>query len=299
MVCGHKWTPFADNLLRGQGCPNCAKRRISRKLTLTHDEFMARVEARLNPNVELIGEYTQSKEKIECRCKKCGYMWKALPGDLYHGSGCPKCGGTMKKTHRAFINALNSINPNIEMLEKYTTNDTPVKCKCLVCQYEWKPLPKHLLAGHGCPKCNGGLRDNKQAIIERIQRRGLAVDVLGKYKNSDTPLRFKCQKCGFEWDQIPRKLLKSRGCPKCFPYTEEQDRKWFEYYKMASDYYKEHGSLRIAARACYCGVELGRWVHCQRRAYRNSLLPAEKRNKSVGSISDERIEMLNKIGMVW
>ena len=298
-ICGYTWTPFADNLLRGQGCPNCAKIRQAQKKTISHEMFMKRVQSKLNPNVELIGEYKKTSKKIKCRCKQCGFEWKALPADLRHGSGCPKCGGTMKKTHKEFLREISILNSDIEIIGTYSSNNIPIECKCKKCGYQWFPRPKHLLKGHGCPRCNGNLKKTKQNIIDEIDKKGFAISVLGEYSNCEKPMLFKCKECGYEWEQIPKNIFHSRGCPHCNPYTEKQDAKWNEFYEYALAYYEEFGALDIPVRAEYCGVKLGQWVESQRRAYRNTFLPDDKKNKSIGKISEKRIELLNQIGMKW
>ena len=49
-------------------------------------------------------------KKIECRCKICDFIWKALPSNLLKGVGCPKCKSS--KGERYISNFLSSININ-------------------------------------------------------------------------------------------------------------------------------------------------------------------------------------------
>ena len=57
--------------------------------------------------------------------------------------------------HQRFINRLNNINPNIEVIEKYKSARDNIKVKCKICNNEWEPTPDSLLHNHGCPCCNG------------------------------------------------------------------------------------------------------------------------------------------------
>ena len=299
LVCGHRWFPFADGILRGAGCPNCAYTNNAKKITLSHDDFLERIKDKLNPNVEIIGVYTKAHNKIECKCKNCGFHWDALPGDLYHGSGCPKCGGTMKRTDLEFKDMMRTLNPEIEIVGNYHNNHTPVESICLKCGYRWLARPNHLIDGHGCPSCCGNLKKTTDDIRAELKTRNMPITVVGEYINDNQPVRFQCDICGYEWSQRVRHLLNSRGCPKCYPYSEEQDKKWNDYYNLAKMYYAENGNLEIPAKAIYKGVKLGSWVHKQRGAYRNSLRPIEKQNKKIGSISQQRIDLLEAIGMRW
>lgn len=143
--CGHEWTPKANNLLLGHGCPKCNN--------VTYEQFINRLQ-QVNPNIEIRGTYINITTKVNCKCKKCEHEWKATPDSLLHRHGCPKCAGNIKLTQEKFITKLHQVNPDIKVLGTYINNSTKIKCKCMICDHEWEAAPKHLLSGHGCPKCN-------------------------------------------------------------------------------------------------------------------------------------------------
>lgn len=67
---------------------------------------------------------------------------------------------------------------------------------------------------------------------------------------------------------------------------------WEEYFQLAKEYFEEHGDLRvpIKAKARYItpnNKNLGNWISTQRD------------NKKKGTLSEERINKLNSIGMIW
>ena len=65
-----------------------------------------------------------------------------------------------KKTHEEFLNELNN-KPNaknIVVLNNYDGAYSKLHCKCLICDYEWYPLPNNLLKLCNCPKCIGKLK---------------------------------------------------------------------------------------------------------------------------------------------
>ena len=65
-------------------------------------------------------------------------------------------------------------------------------------------------------------------------------------------------------------------------------RNWLEKYKLAKQYYDEHGDLNIKVKyECHDGTKLGTWIVTQRSQYIKGIL------------TDEQIELLEKIGMVW
>ena len=88
--CGHIWTPTANGIMQGSGCPECARKRVSASHRKTHEQFVSDLAAK-NPNVEVLGRYEGSAKRIRVRCRKCGHVWDAWPGNLLKGSGCPYC----------------------------------------------------------------------------------------------------------------------------------------------------------------------------------------------------------------
>ncbi|MBO4849264.1 MAG: helicase associated domain-containing protein [Clostridia bacterium] len=66
------------------------------------------------------------------------------------------------------------------------------------------------------------------------------------------------------------------------------DAQWLEYYGVAVEYYRENGNLFIPRQyITNDGLKLGLWIVTQRRQHSDGILTAE------------RIELLEKIGMVW
>ena len=63
---------------------------------------------------------------------------------------------------------------------------------------------------------------------------------------------------------------------------------WVEYYRLAKSYYDENGNLLVPLLyTTNDGVRLGSWIGTQRKQHKE------------GELSDEKIELLERIGMVW
>lgn len=60
----------------------------------------------------------------------------------------------MARTHEQFVNELNKINPDIEVIGQYTKVNERINVRCRVCGKEWSPMPYSLLSGKGCPHCS-------------------------------------------------------------------------------------------------------------------------------------------------
>lgn len=90
-ICGHIWNARPANLLSGYGCPECSKRKVAKKKCLTQEQFQNRMKKKGDPNVVVLGKYVNSKTKVDCICKICGYEWSTTPSSLLQGHGCKKC----------------------------------------------------------------------------------------------------------------------------------------------------------------------------------------------------------------
>lgn len=91
-IHNREWRTYPGELYNGSGCPECCSERLHKALSLSQDDFVIRLE-KVNPDIEVLGEYINNQTNIECRCKKCGYVWYPKPNNLLYGktTGCPKC----------------------------------------------------------------------------------------------------------------------------------------------------------------------------------------------------------------
>lgn len=85
LIDGYEWMATPANLLFGKGCPKCAG-----NVKKTHEEYVGEV-ALINPNIDVIGQYSGANTLILHKCKLDGNTWMARPDDILHGKGCPKC----------------------------------------------------------------------------------------------------------------------------------------------------------------------------------------------------------------
>lgn len=85
LICGEIWYPRPDHLIEGHGCPKCggAKQKNNK-------EFLLQL-GKINQFINVLEDYKNAKTKLLCKCKYCGYEWRAIPSKLLAGNGCPKC----------------------------------------------------------------------------------------------------------------------------------------------------------------------------------------------------------------
>lgn len=88
----YEWRATPNSLLSGCGCPKC-----SGKAKKTQAEFLSEMH-QINPDITIIGSYTNAFTKIECECKRDLWRWKSDPHSLLKGEGCPKCNRSKGET---------------------------------------------------------------------------------------------------------------------------------------------------------------------------------------------------------
>lgn len=186
---------------------------------LTKDEYIEQLN-KINPNVELIGDFLGITKKTLHRCKIDGFEWLTYPKTMLRGHGCPKCAGNLQLTHEEFVNRVYSINKNIEIIGRYVNSHTNILCKCQIDGYEWFAPPSVLSRGGGCPICGfkkvgQALRKTHDKYVEEISQLHPTLRVLGTYQKDGEELLHKCTVCLSEWTCVPSRLLQGQGCPVC------------------------------------------------------------------------------------
>lgn len=131
----------------------------------------------------------------------------------------------MTRTPQQFIYEIEKLNPNIEIIGKYTRAIDRVQVRCKNCGKIWSPKAYSLLQGKGCPQCSikksvtnnkgkTGLKSTKQ-FIEELKEENDSILVLGEYVNGHTNIRLCCKRCGTKWEAKPYSVLQGHGCPRC------------------------------------------------------------------------------------
>lgn len=151
-IDNYKWMAKPANILTGYGCPKC-----SGCIKKTHEDYVDELKE-INPNIEVIGIYINSKTPILHRCNIDKHEWYATPSHILNGTGCPICGRLSqtqkrRKTHYKYVDEVNNINPDIEVIGEYINSQTKILHKCKLCGYEWEIVPNNILNGQCCPRC--------------------------------------------------------------------------------------------------------------------------------------------------
>ncbi len=186
---------------------------------MTHEEFIIKLQSKRN-DIICEGTYCGSANKIPFKCKKCGTVWLAKPGDILYGKGCPGCKN--RKTHDEFVKEMELVNNSVIIVGNYVKDSVKILCRCRDCGYEWSQTPNNLLSKKcGCPVCAAKKRNSDNTLthdefmLKTIGKISPSVEILGKYEKSNKKILCRCKKCGYEWSQLPGNILHGYSCPSC------------------------------------------------------------------------------------
>ena len=216
-----------SDLKRRCRCPECGEELNNQKRTFTHEKFLEELYKRNKyaDQLEILDEYKKNDIKIKVRCKECGYEWFPIPSVLLNGAGCKICNTknhvyNHKKSYDEFIKEFEAKGLNIELISDYITMSEPIKARCKDCGYEWDTTPSRLRNAFGCPKCIVKINGEKHRLTNdnflfRMKDIHPNIEVLEEYVTSQTKVKCKCLKCGYEFSSVPASLLSGYGCLKC------------------------------------------------------------------------------------
>ena len=198
----------------------------------TTDVFKSEL-AIINPNIQVLGEYTRAADKIQCKCLVDGTEWYTTPNNLLNGEGCPECGKRLSANSRTkkndqFLLELKDINDNIVPLEEYNGVKNKIWVYCKACDNKWQSTPDSLLQNGSCPNCakieshNRQVKSNEQFLIE-LKEINPMLTPLEPYYNDHTKILIRCDIHNYEWYAAPNKILhRNTGCPKCSIHSNEK-----------------------------------------------------------------------------
>ena len=128
-IDGFEWNVKPSNLLHlHRGCPECAKREISNRMNLSHEEFLERLDKYNKTNntfwyTEDI--YQNNRTPMKFMCKNDGFSIIAKPSNLFSGYyKCKECDRDIKE--KALKEHVQTNKLPIEIIGKYINNRTKI-----------------------------------------------------------------------------------------------------------------------------------------------------------------------------
>jgi hypothetical protein len=152
---------------KGRGCKNCALIASAKRYQLKPEILLQRLK---KVNLELVGDYKNSRTTLQCRCLKCKKVFGIYPASLIDGGGCPECNrasaGLLRRNEESSSVEIMKKIGMVEPLEPYSGAGKRWKSQCLNCAQIVYPT----LAGvkgrkqGGCKYC----ADKKRGEARRI-----------------------------------------------------------------------------------------------------------------------------------
>ena len=218
------WDISPSNALKGCGCSQCSREKISSKRCKLEGDYIKELEIK-NPTVKLYGKYIDSKTPVEHYCTVHNVIWNIAPGNALQGKGCSFCckekiSKALKKSEKEYVAELAVKNPTVKLRGEYLGADILTEHYCEIHQLDFNIRPSHALQGCGCKQCTNDKLPQRQPKSEKQYRNELVkihphIILTGRYINSIVPTPHKCLIHNFEWDPTPGNLLSGKGCPKC------------------------------------------------------------------------------------
>ena len=183
--------------------------------------FEAEFRAVWGDSAELLTPYVRCADKVLVRFKECGHECWKNPNKLLVGHGCDRKECRYKtlsknktRTSEQFLADLTAKGFSYELLSEFTGVKYDVTVKNLKCGHTYSAKAGNILNGSGCPVCHG-MKDTESFAKQLEDLYPNEYAVLGTYVNNRTPIRVRHNKCGYEWDVIPKVILRSYTCPNC------------------------------------------------------------------------------------
>lgn len=161
--CGHTWTPSAQSIVYGRGCPKCSGR-----LLPSPDEYIRRINNEsAHTFVSWAGDDRGSRCRVFVMCSK-GHVFEAAIYNILCGSiHCAECSGRKRRSSEYREKQISKID-GISFVS-WDGVYSGLKSRATVlhsCGMKWTSTVGDLIRGRGCPSCaKYGFDPSKQAFM--------------------------------------------------------------------------------------------------------------------------------------
>ncbi|MFH0866306.1 MAG: zinc-ribbon domain-containing protein [Bacteroidota bacterium] len=211
----HVWLMRPHDILAGQWCPKCGRKRGAEKRRKPIEVFQ---KIAIEKGGKLLSEsYKNGHTKLLWECSK-GHRWLADGAMVLHAeSWCPYCRGRYKDIKE--MQELAARRGGKCLSGKYIDSKTKLEWQCSE-GHVWKSAPYNIIDNCWCPVCGYEIQKAKQKDdIEKYRK--VAIEKGGKllsdkYVNNNTPLLWECKK-GHQWKARPANIFHAgTWCPYCY-----------------------------------------------------------------------------------
>ena len=132
---------------------------------------------------------------------------------------------SQKVTYEEFMDRLSNCTNTIVIMSEFLGLHKPLKCKCLVCGYEWTTSEARSILRYGCKKCMDKIRCKNSGVSNRKSEEQFRSELAiaqpnlmpnDTYVNGKTKYHCICKIHKCDVYKTPQKLLlRGQGCNLC------------------------------------------------------------------------------------
>lgn len=208
---------------------------------ITVKHFKVWLSANLSQLTYVSAPINRLESPVNLRCGKCdGRFTRTVSKVMRCANPCPHCGRESQKrsaslaikaawqrgdfksilthTDSSYKKALKG--RGITPLQPYTSMDTSMRHKCLVCSHVFCNSPGNMLGGNGCRKCAGLMKKTPDEYITQL----ISLDSMFRpdedYVHALHKISHSCTSCGVVRVSTPDNMLRNlrvRTCSVCVP----------------------------------------------------------------------------------
>lgn len=219
---GHYFDRSIVDLQRNCWCPHCAKEDRLKQKNKKMEAYLSQLKDRCKEMKATIiqGHPKTLHDHVIIRCT-FGHISRSPLGNILRGRWCRKCSAKLRgqKRRKYGIEDAHKIareRGGICLSKDFQTVNDKLRWKCKYGHPEWMaPLTTVLRLNTWCPVCAG----NARLSIDEVKTKGKKLGFLllsNSYKNCDQKLRWRCLRCGFEYESsLDTVRSGKRKCRKC------------------------------------------------------------------------------------
>lgn len=187
---------------------------------VTREEFIERCNKVHNNKYDYSKvSFKTLQDKVTIICPIHGEFEQKAANHM-RGDGCPSCSGNKKLNNEEFIKRAREVHKDKYDYSKvnYKNCEEKVEIICPIHGSFWQSFRHHVMRGHGCPECNGGVLQTKEEFIRKaIAIHGDKYDYSRVvYINAITPVEIICKTHNKSFWQTPHTHITGKGgCPEC------------------------------------------------------------------------------------
>lgn len=243
-ICGYNFPKKPSDVLRGQFCPKCARKKSCPYKT--PDQYVKDLSEK-NPNFIVLEDYVDNKTKIKHKCLICNYEFLIAPIYALNGNNCPKCAISIRSqkrmsTNDEYIDKLLQKYTVVFPIENYKGALNKILHVDLSCGHIFSMSPANVLSGERCPYCVGirlgekFLKTHDEYLAE-LQNSNINIYPKEKYKGAYVKI-LHVFPCGHEYLCSPMSILKYHSCIIC-----SSKNRGLNQRKNHADFIKELSSI--------------------------------------------------------